>query len=262
MKATRDRRSSRWDAHRQARRVQLTDAAITAIREHGAGVGMEDVAAAAGTSKTVVYRHFADRAELYVAVCGRVAEALVSQVRRAMEGASGPRATAAAGIEAYLRLIEADPEVYRFVVHRPPRSTRDTGDVPADPVRDLVSHMGDHAATVIAAQLERTGGDPAAAVPWGHGVVGMVHAAADNWLARPSGMSREALAAHLTDLAWAGLSGLTGAPEPAPDEEDAWPPMPASMSPPCRRCSTAAGPPCATTCASRWGRSGCTPTPT
>ncbi|WP_214366231.1 TetR family transcriptional regulator [Pseudonocardia sp. H11422] len=219
MKLAQDRRSSRWDAHRQARRVQLTDAAIAAIREHGAGVGMEDVAAAAGTSKTVVYRHFADRAELYVAVCGRVAEALVAQVRRAMEAASGPRATAAAGIEAYLRLIEADPEVYRFVVHRPLLSGRDSGAVTADPVRDLVSHMGDHAATVLAAQLERTGGDVTAAAPWGHGVVGMVHAAADNWLARPSGMTREALAAHLTDLAWAGLSGMVPAPGDRTEED-------------------------------------------
>ena len=45
---TRDRRASRWDAHRQARRVELTDAAIRAIRTHGAGVGMDEVATAAG----------------------------------------------------------------------------------------------------------------------------------------------------------------------------------------------------------------------
>ncbi|NMH98809.1 TetR family transcriptional regulator [Pseudonocardia acidicola] len=220
MKVARDRRSSRWDAHRQARRAELVDAAIAAIRAHGAGVGMEDVAARAGTSKTVVYRHFADRAELYVAVCARIAEALVAQVRRAMDAASGPRATAAAGIEAYLQLIEADPEVYRFVVHRPLLSGRDGSDIPADPVRDLVSLIGDHAAAVIAGRLERTRADVAAAVPWGHGVVGMVHAAADNWLARPSGMTREALAAHLTDLAWAGLSGVVPAPG-SDTEEDA-----------------------------------------
>jgi len=202
VKATRDRRASRWDAHRETRRVELTDAAILAIREHGAGVGMDEVATRAGTSKTVVYRHFTDRTELYVAVCARVADVLVGQVRAAMDRADGPRAQASAGIEAYLRLIEHDPEVYRFVVHRP------LVDRPldADPVADLVSLMGDQAAAVIAAQLRRTGSDTTAATPWGHGIVGLVRAAADNWLARPAGMTREELAGHLTDLAWAGLS--------------------------------------------------------
>jgi AcrR family transcriptional regulator len=203
VKTVRDRRASRWDAHRQARRAELTDAAIAAIREHGAGVGMDEVAARAGTSKTVVYRHFGDRTELYTAVCARVAEVLIGQIRRAIDGADSPRAQAVAGIEAYLALVESDREVYRFVVHRPL-----VPGLAADPVADLVSVIGDHAAAVIAAQLERSGGDVAAAVPWGHGVVGMVRAAAENWLARPDGMSRADLARHITDLAWAGLSGV------------------------------------------------------
>lgn len=200
MKVVRDRRASRWDAHRQARRVELTDAAIHAIRSHGAGVGMDEVATTAGTSKTVVYRHFGDRTELYVAVCARVAGVLVGQIRAAMDGATGAHAQTAAGIEAYLRLIEHDPEVYRFVVHRPLVDRA----LDADPVMDLTALVGDQAAAVIAART----GDPAAAVPWGHGIVGMVRAAADNWLAKPSGMTRAQLAAHLTDLAWAGLSGV------------------------------------------------------
>jgi AcrR family transcriptional regulator len=221
VKTARDRRASRLDAHRQARRVELTDAAILAIREHGAGVGMDDVAARAGTSKTVVYRHFADRTELYVAVCARIAGVLLGQVRAAMDGADGPHAQTAAGIEAYLRLIEHDPEVYRFVVHRPlvDRSPdadpfADLVSLVCDQVADLVSLVGDQVAAVIAART----GDAATAVPWGHGIVGMVRAAADNWLARGgrgdvTAMSRSQLAAHLTELAWSGLSGVTASKE-------------------------------------------------
>ncbi len=216
MKAVRDRRASRWDAHRATRRAELVDAAILAIREHGAGVGMDEVAARAGTSKTVVYRHFGDRTELYVAVCARVAEVLIGQITAAVGGAPSPHAQAVAGIEAYLTLVESDREVYRFVVHRP------LVPVPAaDPVADLVSVIGDHAAAVIAAQLRRSGHDAAAAVPWGHGVVGMVRAATDNWLASGGrdgepAMSRADLARHITDLAWAGLSGVVADP---PEEE-------------------------------------------
>jgi AcrR family transcriptional regulator len=200
-----DRRASRWDTHRRTRRTELTDAAIAAIRARGAGAGMDDVAAQARTSKTAVYRHFADRTELYMAVCARVADVLVTEVRTAMEEATGPHAKASAAIAAYLRLIERDPEVYRFVVHRPL--------VDADPVADLVSLIGDETAAVIAERLTRTGADPSAAVPWGHGVVGMVRAAADNWLARPGGMTRDELAAHLTHLAWSGLSGAVARTE-------------------------------------------------
>jgi AcrR family transcriptional regulator len=202
-----DRRASRWQAHRAARRGALVDAAIAAIRERGAGVGMDDVAARAATSKAVVYRHFADRADLYTAVCARVAETVVTHVRAAMAAADGPRAMTAAAIAEYLRLIEADPRVYRFVVHRPllDRSVISTA---ADLVGDLVSRIGAEAAEVVAAHLARRGLGTAAAVPWGHGLVGLVHAAADNWLAHPGGMDRAELTAHLTDLVWTGLTGM------------------------------------------------------
>src|SRR5215211_3734321 len=88
---TRDRRDSRWDEHRRTRREQLVEATLVAVGKHGAGVGMDEIAAEAGTSKTVVYRHFADRAELYVAVCNRVASQLLPKLRGAIESSDDPR---------------------------------------------------------------------------------------------------------------------------------------------------------------------------
>src|ERR671920_2068852 len=82
---TRDRRDSRWDEHRRERREQLVQATLAAVARHGAGVGMDEIAAEAGTSKTVVYRHFTDRTELYVAVCNRVAAQLLPKLRAAIE---------------------------------------------------------------------------------------------------------------------------------------------------------------------------------
>ncbi len=67
-----DGRSTRWDQHRATRRRELVEATLRAIRKHGAGVGMDDIAAVAGTSKTVIYRHFSDRQGLYAAVCESV----------------------------------------------------------------------------------------------------------------------------------------------------------------------------------------------
>ncbi|GAA1873858.1 hypothetical protein GCM10009836_63590 [Pseudonocardia ailaonensis] len=199
---TRDRRDSRWDAHREQRRAELVATTVEAIRAHGAGVGMDEVAAAAGTSKTAVYRHFRDRTGLYVAVCQAVAHVLVGQIRQATGRAlaEGPHAAVSAGIDAYLRLIESDREVYRFVVHRPLL----TPGADADPVTDLVTVIGDHICEVIRGYLPGA----AAARTWGHAVVGMVRGAADDWLARPDGTTREELGARLTHLAWTGLAGL------------------------------------------------------
>ncbi|GEL25960.1 TetR family transcriptional regulator [Pseudonocardia sulfidoxydans NBRC 16205] len=203
MKPLRDRRDSRWDSHREQRRAELVTAAIEAIRAHGAGVGMDDVAAAAGTSKTVVYRHFQDRTGLHVAVCETVAATLVTRIRAAVDTAreqtGSPHAMVAAGIDAYLWLIENDREVYRFVVHRPLLDAATT-----DPVTDLTTVIGDHVAVVVDEAVRHS----SAARTWGHAIVGLVRGAADDWLARPDGTTRAELTARLTDLAWTGLAGL------------------------------------------------------
>jgi AcrR family transcriptional regulator len=209
----RDRRDSRWDEHRRARREQLVDAAVAAVGRHGAGVGMEEIAAEAGTSKTVVYRHFADRTDLYVAVCARVAGQLLPKLRAALQSSTEPRLMVAAAIETYLAFLEADPELYRFVVHGAERPQH------GDPISTLSDLVGEQAAGLVAHQLEQAGRDPAAGAPWGHGVVGMVRAAADWWLSADRPMIRSDLAAHLTELAWAGLSGVVSTPVPQLKEE-------------------------------------------
>ncbi len=197
----RDRRDSRWDEHRRARREQLVQATLTAVGRHGPGVGMEEIATAAGTSKTVVYRYFADRSELYVAVCTAVAERLLAELWTAMGSSEDPHEMTAAAIASYLAFLEADPEVYRFVVSQHAAGS-------ADPIANLADLVGDQAATLMAPALELAGRDPGAAGAWGHGLVGLVRSAADWWLRAGRPMPRTELAAHLTDLAWAGLSGV------------------------------------------------------
>jgi AcrR family transcriptional regulator len=205
---SRDRRDSRWDEHRTARRRALVDAALAAVGRHGAGVGMDEIAAAAGTSKAALYRHFRDRDRLHTAVCARVAEELTARLRAATGGTDEPRAMLAAAIDAYLAFLEADPEVYRFVVRTGPGPAAD-----GDPIATLSELVGDQAAAVVRAALERAGADPAPAAPWGHGVVGLVRSAADWWLRADRPLPRADLAAHLTDLAWAGLAGVLAPPE-------------------------------------------------
>ena len=70
------------------------------------------------------------------------------------------------------------------------------------------AQVTDEVGALVAAALARAGQDTAAAAPWGHGVIGLVRAAADWWLRADRPMPRAQLAVHLTDLAWAGLSGV------------------------------------------------------
>ena len=209
MSTTTDGRSTRWDQHRTSRRRELVEATLRAIREHGAGVGMDDIAAAAGTSKTVFYRHFTDRSGLYAAVSQSVDARILRDLGTAMgegtpdlaQAGGTPRAIIAAAIDSYLALVEGDPEVYRFVVNAPLLDTPSVG----DPALAVTGHIADQMSALIAAALSSVDRDPSAAPVWGAGLVGMVRAAADQWLAAPA-LSREDLTAHLTDLAWGGLS--------------------------------------------------------
>ena len=204
---TPDGRSSRWDEHRLARRQELVDATLRAIREHGAGVGMDEVAATARTSKTVFYRHFTDRAGLYTAVAERVDATIIRDLTRAAgdPAPGGARAVIRGVIAAYLRLVEEDPEVYRFIVNAPivPPGERPQGDVAAGMTDRIAAHVADLVA----------GGMGGAGAPrlWGVALVGMVRATADAWLAAggaAGGPSSDALADDLTALVWDGLSSL------------------------------------------------------
>ena len=195
-----DGRRSRWDAHRVERRKELIAAAVEVVRAEGAGVGMDDIARHSGIAKPVYYRYFTDKAGLHLAIGVAAAKSVVRQVTNALDQEQTVRSKLAAGIDVYLRIIEADPEVYRFVVHAAPPSRV----VDSDPVDDYATVVGLHATRTFGTLLRQSGSDAGAAEPWGFGVVGMIRSAADRWLEHPS-MSRSALVGYLTDLVVPGL---------------------------------------------------------
>lgn len=213
---SRDGRSTRWADHRVARREELVDATLRAIRRHGAGVGLDDIAATAGTSKTVIYRHFTDRAELYRAVAARVDETIMRGITEAV-GASDlaaaqvdPREVLRLAVERYLELVEEEPEIYRFVVTAPlaPQAAHEAGASEAG--RLMAAQIGG----MVESALLAAGRPVTPAATWGHAVVGMVRAAADEWLREggaSSGTDRARLTEHLMTLVWSGLSPVWGA---------------------------------------------------
>ncbi|WP_312295217.1 TetR/AcrR family transcriptional regulator [Dermacoccus nishinomiyaensis] len=223
-----DGRDARWAAHRVARRRELVDAALRAIRRHGAGVGMDEIAAEAGTSKTVIYRHLGDRLGLYLAVCESVDALILAEIDVAAsatsDGDGDARATGSSArrtpgpamlgavIDSYLRLVERDPEVYRFVVRRPDVTLPEG---PGDPVTGLSGRIADNLFDLLLAFGPDTEEARGRARAFAWGVVGLVKESADRWLENPGGLSRAQLAAHLAALAHGGLAGALARDAPA-----------------------------------------------
>ncbi|HET6210924.1 MAG TPA: TetR/AcrR family transcriptional regulator [Jatrophihabitans sp.] len=203
MQAKADGRSARWDAHRLARRAELVRLTAACVEQHGAAVGMDQIAGYAGTSKAVFYRHFADKADLYLAVGQLLASTLADQLSAAIAGQPEPRAMIRAGIDAFLAVLDRNPQVYRFVVGNPVVQRSGT-----DPVADYIGQIAGRLAELIAAL---PGPEPALRRPWGNAIVGMVKAAGDWWLDHPGELSRAELAESLTLLLWGEAGGLRDA---------------------------------------------------
>ncbi len=235
-----DGRSTRWADHREARRAELVRIARRTVHHKGPDVSMEEIAAAAGTSKSIVYRYFADKTGLQIAV----AEAVVLQIQGALEGvlriAPTPRDGLRAMVAVYLEMIESSPHVYAFVTRN--GSVESGGPLGhfLDSVTALVAApfarglTEEHEGRRTARRPEASDDEDAAlrsrvalAESWAAGAVGFVRGAGEWWLAHrdePASPDREELTAQVAAWLWAGPVGLLArdrnrtTPEPSPEE--------------------------------------------
>lgn len=193
-------RDARRDDRRAARRTQLLDDAIEAIREMGAGATMEQLARRGGVTKPILYRHFRDRDGLITAIAERFSVELLGEIDNALQSASAPEELLQTTVDAYLTFIERDPALYRFLLQQ--AGSRDGA---AGQISPLVHAIARRVAVVIGEQLRAVGLDSGAAVPWAYGIVGLVHQAGDWWIDDRT-MPRQRLTGYLTTLLWGGLS--------------------------------------------------------
>jgi len=195
---------------RAERRAEMVEAAMAAVRRHGAAVSVAEMAASAGITKPVLYRHFDDRADLQRAVGQRAAEDLMERMAPALTEDLAPRDQIAAIIDAFLAGIEEEPELWRFVVHAPVERATAT-----EIVEDVRGQIATLLSQLIGARLRAAGQDSGGAEAWAHGLVGMVQSAGDWWLERRT-MSRTDLTGYLTALIWNGVLGALGDQDQAP----------------------------------------------
>ena len=208
-------RPEKTEEERQARRDELLDAAVDAIRRHGPQVSMEDLARAAGVTKPILYRHFGHRDGLTAALATRFADGLQQTLVAAMGSGTDPRETLVKTIDAYLSFVERDPEVYRFLVRRLLVNEQTASDLS---VGNFLRQVSNQVALVLGEQLRAANLDSGGAEPLAYGLVGMVHAAGDWWLERQT-MPKERVVQYIVDLLWGGMAtglGLTTPTEGQP----------------------------------------------
>ncbi|MEY2568910.1 MAG: hypothetical protein QOE35_3439 [Actinomycetota bacterium] len=192
------------DTRRLERRQGLLDAAVEVIRRDGPNVSMEAIAAAAGVSKPIVYRHFGDRSGLVAALANRFSDDLMGALQASLQRDAEPRDLLVGTIDAFLAFVEKEPNLYRFVVQH--------DDGGAEEMAGFVRQVAQQVAIVLGERLRQIGHDSGAAEPWAYGLVGMVHFAGDWWIERGA-MPRARLVEYLTALVWDGLAALDNGQE-------------------------------------------------
>ncbi|MBA2607366.1 MAG: TetR/AcrR family transcriptional regulator [Actinobacteria bacterium] len=205
----RDRREQERSARHLARstrhadrREELLDAAVAGIRKHGPSASMDQLAAEAGITKPILYRHFGDRAGLARAVADRFANELEAELGSAItQETDDARSVLAGTIEAFVGYIERDPALYRFLVQPGTDATVD--------LSGFLDRISNNVAFAIGEQLRASGRDSGGAEVIARGVVFFVYAAGDWWVDRRT-MPRTQLVSYVTDFLSTGFNGQWG----------------------------------------------------
>jgi AcrR family transcriptional regulator len=176
---------------------------------------MEDIAAAADTSKSVYYRYFGDKTGLQRAMAEVVIGQMQQRILDAAEAAATPREGLYAMVLAYLQMARTSPNVYAFVTRV--GISEDHAGVGEDGTPDTLAHFVAAITDLMSRPMRAyllspdrpAGPDDAAPEFWPAAAIGMVRAAGENWLSTPDGPSKpteEQMAHHITGWLFDGIS--------------------------------------------------------
>jgi len=175
-----DGRAVRWRRHNDERRQRIIDAAIGLIDAGEGDASLQRIGEAAGLSRSVVYRHFADRRELDLAVQKHVLDGLLTELAPALELRNTIRSTIEQGVGAYVGWAVEHPRLH--VVADVDLVEDGTG-----PLQQVIGTVAGRIAELLIGAFEMAGAkvteaDKAAADPLSYGLVGMIFGGVRRWV--------------------------------------------------------------------------------
>ena len=187
------------------RREQLVEIARVAFAERGFdGVSVEEIASRAEVSKPVVYEHFGGKEGVYAVVVAREVQALLGSLRSSL-ASGGPRELLEQATLALLDYVASSPDGFRILVRDRPIGA-DGGSYVS-----IISDVASRVEGILVAEFESRGYDASTAPLYAQMLVGMVGTTGQWWLDDRT-LDKQAVSAHLVNLAWNGLAGLETEP--------------------------------------------------
>jgi AcrR family transcriptional regulator len=217
-----DGRRQRWEKHKAARRTELTDGTMDAVRCLGADVGMDEIAAHIGVSKTVLYRYFTDKNDLGIATAVRFFEKnLLPRLTEAITDDVDEYTLTRTVIGVYVQAVADEPNLYKFAL---------TGQPAAAATADSEKLVAQLMTGVLVLRMTERDADISGAEVWSNALVGGIQRAVDWWMTdRP--IPVDALIDYLTMMSWSSIVGIaavngsrdafTADPPPLPEPPEA-----------------------------------------
>ncbi|MDH6127817.1 TetR family transcriptional regulator [Kitasatospora sp. GP82] len=191
----------------EPRREQLLNAADRVVQRDGPGASMNAIAAEAGITKPILYRHFGDRNGLIKALTDRHTSGLLDAMRAALNEPLERRDRVEHVLDIYLAAIESRPQVYRLLTHPEPGDPTGAGNALAPALRQIAEEI----TKAVQVQVDLGADGPLLSETWGRAITGMVLAAGDWWLEqRPC--PRPRMVRALADLLWGRLAAAAVLP--------------------------------------------------
>jgi AcrR family transcriptional regulator len=196
---------------------QTLTAAHGLFAERGyAAVKMDEIAAAVGVTKPLLYNYFGNKEQLYIACMERSGDALTKTIAEAVTATASPGEATAAGVRAFFAFLDSDRAAWAVLFDE---TLPQSGDV-ADRVAEYRGQILGMVSGTLLAQLPERGRDAARVEveALSTALLGAAEALARWWL-RTEALSAEAAAELLIATVEPGIRARSASPQASPSTE-------------------------------------------